>query len=97
MPPMPPDMMQGQPQAPGPDDQSPQGMSVTITKMPDGTFSVGPDDDSQGGEQVEGGQPEGQEPGMQTVKSLDEALSLAGQMLSGGPDRGEIAKQVWST
>lgn len=66
------DMMQGQ----MPQDAEQAGVAVTITAMPDGTFTVAPE----GGDMGMGG--ESQEPAGQPAASIDEALELARQMLS---------------
>ena len=64
------DMPQGQ----MPQDAEQAGVAVTITAMPDGTFTVAPEGGGMGGES--------QEPAGQPAASIDEALDMARQMLS---------------
>lgn len=51
-----------------------QGVTVCITALPDGTFTVGPDADDQGGDPAAGAQP---------AQDIDSALNIARQMLGG--------------
>lgn len=74
----------GQPPA-GAQPGAQQGTTICITALPDGTFTVGPDADDQGGDPAAGAQP---------AQDIDTALSMARQMLEQGQDPATADQQA---
>lgn len=76
-------------------EQAAPSFQVCIAPQPDGSFTVSKE--PMGQEMDEGA--EGQEPQGQPAKSVDEALQMAKQMLTGGDQaqaqRADIAAQVY--
>lgn len=60
------------------------GSAVTITKLPDGTFTVAPETDDAAMTPETPGMESQEESSAQPAATIDEALDLARQMLDGG-------------